>query len=200
MLPSSNKGNLFRVSKIGIRLILYHAFFTTNKSAQTDRAEDQPCLICGFFLITGMPFSSASPSATSALFPLENRLFRGQYLQLQRAFNRNFVIAKGFIREDFGLLSFSGISQSSRQFAGSALQRTRSFSCRGFCEAARTSRWRQLAEPCLFALNFTVRQKPDIGGNAGVVKHVFRQGDNCFQPVVFNNPADIAFSPVRHLR
>ena len=35
----------------------------------------------------------------------------------------------------------------------------------------------------------TVRQHPDVGGNAGVVEELFRQGDDGFEPVVLQNPA-----------
>ena len=34
-----------------------------------------------------------------------------------------------------------------------------------------------------------VGQHPDIGGDAGVVEHVERQGDDGFQPVVLDDPA-----------
>ncbi|KAF0137543.1 MAG: hypothetical protein FD152_401 [Xanthobacteraceae bacterium] len=45
---------------------------------------------------------------------------------------------------------------------------------------------------------FAVRQHPDIGGDAGVVEHVERQGDDGFQPVVLDDPAPhIAFALTR---
>ena len=34
-----------------------------------------------------------------------------------------------------------------------------------------------------------VAEHPDVGGDAGVVEHVERQGDDGFQPVVLDNPA-----------
>ena len=40
-----------------------------------------------------------------------------------------------------------------------------------------------------------VRQHPDVGGDAGVVEHVERQGDDGFQPVVLDDPTpDVALA------
>ena len=48
--------------------------------------------------------------------------------------------------------------------------------------------------PCAMG-GFPVAEHPDVGGNAGVVEHVQRQGDNGFQPVVLDDPAaDVALA------
>ena len=42
---------------------------------------------------------------------------------------------------------------------------------------------------------FPVAQHPDVGGDAGVVEHVQRQGHNSLQPVVLDDPApDVALA------
>ena len=42
---------------------------------------------------------------------------------------------------------------------------------------------------------FAVGEHPDVGGNAGVVKELFRQRDQRFEPVVLQNPAaDLALA------
>lgn len=42
---------------------------------------------------------------------------------------------------------------------------------------------------------FAVRHQPDVSGNARVVEHLRRHGDNRLQPVVLDNPlADVAFA------
>ncbi|GEM_PF-4459574 len=47
-------------------------------------------------------------------------------------------------------------------------------------------------------LGLAVRQHPDVGGDAGVVEHVERQGDDRFQPVVLDDPAaDVALALAR---
>ena len=47
----------------------------------------------------------------------------------------------------------------------------------------------------LFFGRFAVRQHPDIGRNAGIVKQMFRQRDNRLQPVVFDDiAANVAFA------
>src|SRR5260370_14770125 len=46
-----------------------------------------------------------------------------------------------------------------------------------------------------------VGDDPDVGANAGVVKHLLRQGDNCFEPVVFDDPpANVALARARAAR
>ena len=45
------------------------------------------------------------------------------------------------------------------------------------------------------ALRLAVAEHPDVGGDAGVVEHVERQGDNGLEPVVFDDPsADVALA------
>ena len=40
-----------------------------------------------------------------------------------------------------------------------------------------------------------LREHPDVGGDAGVVEHVERQGDDGLQPVVLDDPAaDVALA------
>ena len=45
------------------------------------------------------------------------------------------------------------------------------------------------------AFFLAVGDDPDIGADAGVVEHLFRQGDDGLQPVVLDDPlADVAFA------
>ena len=47
----------------------------------------------------------------------------------------------------------------------------------------------------LAVLGLLVAQYPDVGGDASVIKHIQREGNDGFEPVVLKNPtADIAFS------
>ncbi len=43
--------------------------------------------------------------------------------------------------------------------------------------------------PAFAVGGLAVGEHPDVGGNAGVVKHIERQGDNRLEPVVFDDPA-----------
>ena len=50
----------------------------------------------------------------------------------------------------------------------------------------------------LAALLLPVGDNPDVGADAGVVEHLFRQGDDGFEPVVFDDPlADVALAAAR---
>jgi hypothetical protein len=47
----------------------------------------------------------------------------------------------------------------------------------------------------LAVLRLAVGEHPDVGGDAGVVEEIERQGDNGFEPVILDDPAaDIAFA------
>ena len=53
----------------------------------------------------------------------------------------------------------------------------------------------------LAVLRLAVGEHPDVGGDAGVVEHVERQGDDRLQPVVLDDPAaDVALGPARRRR
>src|SRR6476620_758543 len=44
-------------------------------------------------------------------------------------------------------------------------------------------------------LRLTIGKHPNVGGDAGVVEHVQRQGDNGFEPIVLDDPtANVAFT------
>src|SRR5262245_38479383 len=41
---------------------------------------------------------------------------------------------------------------------------------------------------------FAIGDDPDVGSNAGVVKHLLRQSDDSFEPIIFDNPfANLTF-------
>ena len=60
---------------------------------------------------------------------------------------------------------------------------------------AGTTWLRRSVEPCPGGDRVAVGEDPNVGRDTGVIKHVERQGDDCLQPVVLDDPsADVALT------
>ena len=113
----------------------------------------------------------------------------------QWPFHNHLPVAEGLVGEDLGFLGFNWIdhqiADGADVFLGElavllaevAPQRHVPFGGVDELDLA----------PALFI--FAVGEHPDVGGDAGVVEHVLRQGDDGLQPVVLDDPAaDIALA------
>ena len=116
-------------------------------------------------------------------------------VQTQRAFDDDFPIAESFVGEDFGLFSlFKGevgvadaLDVFRREFAV--------FLAEILAEGLEPLSSVDELNLAFAVFGLAVGEHPDVSGDAGVIEKVEREGDDGFDPIVFNEPAaDVAFA------
>ena len=122
-------------------------------------------------------------------------LFRVDAIQAQRALDGDFPVAEGGVGEDLRLLGLlerkEGVADAGDVLVGQfAILLAQVFaqrleSLRGVDELHLAFSMRRLA----------IAEHPDISGDAGVVEHIERQGNDGLQPVALDDPAaDVALA------
>ena len=113
----------------------------------------------------------------------------------QRPLDRHLIVAEGGIVEDLALLVFLRGEESVADALDVRLAELAVFLAQVLAQRPVPLGGVDQLHLALAMLWLAVGEHPDVGGDAGVVEHVERQGDDCLQPVVLDDPAaDVALA------
>ena len=119
-------------------------------------------------------------------------------VQAQRAFDGDFPVTKRGVRETFGFRRFLEVEEGAGDAADVLGRQFAVFLAQVLAQGLEPLGGVDQLHLAFAVRGLAVGQHPDVGGNAGVVEQVERQGDDGFQPVVFDDPAAyIAFALAR---
>ena len=143
-----------------------------------------------------MTLASGSSSAVAADGPETPALVRRQVdLQPQRALDRHLPIAEGGVVEDPALLALLEGEEGVADALDVLLAELAVLLAQVLAQGPVPPGGVDQLHLAPAVLGLAVAEHPDVGGDAGVVEHVERQGDDRLQPVVLDDPAaDVALA------
>src|SRR5690606_182114 len=116
-------------------------------------------------------------------------------LQAQRAFDGDLPVAEGDVVEDLRLFAFLEADEGVDDALGVGLGEFAVLLAQVLAQRLVPAGGVDQLHLALALRRLTIGKHPDIRGDAGVVEHVERQGDDGFQPVVLDDPsAGVAFA------
>jgi len=119
-------------------------------------------------------------------------------VEAERALDHDFPVAKGLIREDFRLGALLKVEVAAGDAIDVVGRQLTVFLAEVFAERLEPLGRVDELDLALAVVGLAVGQHPDVGGDAGVIEEVERQGDDGLEPVVFDDPAaDIALALTR---
>ncbi len=186
--------NLLRVAPLRVGFILHHARPAADggREQAAQRVDGRARLV---ELADDRRGAGVAAAPGQQGFDLLGRIgaLRFNARQSQRPFDRHLPVAKGLVGEDLRLRRLL----ESQVGGGNALDIGRGqlaiLLAQVLAQGAIPGGGVDELHAALPVGGFAVAQQPDVGGDAGVVEHVQRQGDDRLQPVILDDPApDVA--------
>ena len=190
--------HLLGVAQVGVGLVFDHGRLAVDgRLEQTVQRVGLDLPVLWIFLMTGGASSAALGRRPLSALISFGRVgsVRVDALEPQRPLDRHLPVAEGGVGEDLRLLGLLEGEESVADAVDVLVGQLAVLLAQVLAQRLEPLRGVDELHLALAVRGLAVGEHPDVGGDAGVVKHVERQGDDGFEPVVLDDPAaDVALA------